>query len=329
MPVPKLILVAVKAPTSRSQPALRKAAQLAQATGAKLELFHAITTPLFVDAFALEGMSIPEVQKQWKQRTLRALERHAQRLRDQGLVVATSCDWDFPAYEAVVRRATRSGSDLIVAERHATRHVLPWLLRFNDWELLRRSPVPVLLIKRARPWKRPVILAAIDPSHVFAKPAGLDFDILEESQALATALGGKVHAVHAYPNVVMPVDRIGMMPPDTSGRIEKQLEAEARKAFVKELADRDIPPLRRHLVGGQPAVVVPQIARKQRAAIAVMGAVSRSGLKRLIIGNVAEQVLDALPCDVLVLKPASFKPRVGSSARGTQLVATPSYGWPG
>jgi universal stress protein E len=326
MPAPKLILVAIKSPALRSQPALRKAAQLALATGAKLELFHAITAPLLVDAFAIEGMTIPEVQKQWKQKSLKALEKHAQRLRDQGLVVEASCDWDFPAYEAVVRRAARSGSDLIVAERHATRHVLPWLLRFNDWELLRRSPVPVLLIKRAQPWNRPVVMAAIDPSHAFAKPSGLDLDILEESQALATALGGKLHAVHAYPNAVMPVDRLGMMSPDINARIERQLEADARKSFTRELADRNIPSARRHLAGGQPAIVVPRIARKHRASIVVMGAVSRSGLKRLVIGNVAEQVLDALPCDVLVLKPASFKPRVGKAARGVQLVATPSYG---
>jgi universal stress protein E len=324
--VPKLILVAVKTPQSRSQPALAKAAQLAQATGAKLELFHAITAPLYVDAFTLEGLTIADVQKQWKQRTLKALERLAQPLRERGLVVATSCDWDFPAYEAVVRRARRSGSDLIVAERHAKHHVLPWLLRFNDWELLRRSPVPVLLVKHARPWKRPVVLAAIDPSHVFAKPAGLDLDILDEAQALATALGGKVHAVHAYPNVMMPIERIGMMPPEVSDKMERQLQADARRAFLKELANRDIAPSRRHLVGGQPATVVPQVAKQQRAAIVVMGAISRSGLKRLIIGNVAEQVLDALPCDVLVLKPASFKSNVDSRARGVQLVATPSYG---
>jgi universal stress protein E len=326
MPAPKLILVAIKSPASRSQPALRKAVQLAHATGAKLELFHAITTPLYVDAFALEGKSIPEVQKEWKQKSLKAMEKHAELLRDQGLVVTTSCDWDFPAYEAVVRRATRCGSDLIVAERHAARHVLPWLLRFNDWELLRRSPVPVLLIKRAQPWKRPVVLAAIDPAHIFAKPAGLDLDILEESQALANALGGKVHVVHAYPNTVMPVDRIGMMTPDISTRIEHQLEAGARKAFAKELEDRNIPPARRHLIGGNPADVVPRIAKKQHAAIAVMGAISRSGLKRLVIGNVAEQVLDALPCDVLVLKPAGFKARVSGKGRGVQLVATPPYG---
>lgn len=326
MPAPKRILVAIKSPAARGQPALRKAAQLAKATGAKLELFHAITTPLYVDAFALEGMNVREVQKQWKQKTLKALEKHAAKLRDQGLMVASSCDWDFPVYEAVLRHAKRSRADLIVAERHATRHLLPSLLRFNDWELLRRAQVPVLLIKQARPWRRPVILAAIDPSHIFAKPARLDLDILEEGQVLATALGGKLHVVHAYPNAMMPLDNIGAMTPDVSTRIEEQLEADARKGFTKELADRNIPAARRHLVGGHPIDVVPRVAKKYRAAIAVMGAISRSGLKRLVIGNVAEQVLDALACDVLVLKPANFKSRVGGRKRGVQLMATPPYG---
>jgi universal stress protein E len=33
-----------------------------------------------------------------------------------------------------------------------------------------------------------------------------------------------------------------------------------------------------------------------------MGATSRSGLKRIFIGNTAEHVLDSLQCDVLVVK---------------------------
>jgi universal stress protein E len=57
----------------------------------------------------------------------------------------------------------------------------------------------------------------------------------------------------------------------------------------------------------------------------VMGAISRSGLKRLVVGNIAEQVLDALSCDVLVLKPTDFKTRVKSRVRGVQLVPTPDY----
>jgi hypothetical protein len=48
-------------------------------------------------------------------------------------------------------------------------------------------------------------------------------------------------------------------------------------------------------------------------------------LKRLVIGNIAEQVLDALPCDVLVIKPASFKSPVKNRVRGVQLVPTPPY----
>lgn len=326
MPAPKLILVAIKSPSARGQAALRKAAQLAQATGARLEMFHAITTPLYVDALAFEGMTVPEVQKQWKLDALKAMDRHAEPLRQQGLSVDISCDWDFPVYEAVVRRATRIRADLIVAERHATRHVLPWLLRFNDWELLRRSPVPVLLIKRTQAWKRPVVLAAIDPSHVFAKPAGLDLDILEESQALADALGGKVHVVHAYPDAMLATDRFDSLPPEVTSRMKKRLESDAHKAFARELAHRNIPGARRHLVGGHPVDVVPRIAKKEHAEIAVMGAISRSGLKRLVIGNVAEQVLDSLPCDVLVLKPADFKNKVKGKSRGVRLMATPPYG---
>jgi universal stress protein E len=46
-----------------------------------------------------------------------------------------------------------------------------------------------------------------------------------------------------------------------------------------------------------------------------MGAISRSGIKRLFVGHTAERVIDRLGCDVLVLKPAGFRtpvPRRGS-----------------
>ena len=52
-----------------------------------------------------------------------------------------------------------------------------------------------------------------------------------------------------------------------------------------------------------------------------MGAVSRSGLKRVFIGNTAERVLNDLPCDVLVVKPAHFAKRVPDKVRGMRVVA--------
>jgi hypothetical protein len=59
-----------------------------------------------------------------------------------------------------------------------------------------------------------------------------------------------------------------------------------------------------------------------------MGAISRSGLKRLIIGNTAERTLDLLGCDVLIVKPQQFANRVPIRRRGARIVPLVSTAWP-
>ncbi|MET0280647.1 MAG: universal stress protein [Steroidobacteraceae bacterium] len=319
------ILVAIKDPKARRQLALRKAAQLAAGSGARLELFHAIATPMYMDAYTLEGQSLRETQRQWRARALQQLEKLAAPLREQGLAVTVGSVWDFPAYEAVIRRAQQVGAELIVAERHATRHVLPWLLRFNDWELLRRSPVPVLLLKRAGSWRKPAVLAAIDPSHGFAKPAKLDHGILTAASTVNAALGGKLQVAHAWPGSLVASTRLSALTPALAATLERRAARDARTAFAASVERSGITVARQHFVMGSPVDAIPRVVRKQRAGIVVMGAVSRSGLKRLVVGNVAEQILDALPCDVLVVKPAGFKARVPAKGRGVQLIPTPAY----
>jgi hypothetical protein len=51
-----------------------------------------------------------------------------------------------------------------------------------------------------------------------------------------------------------------------------------------------------------------------------MGSVARTGLKALLIGNSAERILDALDCDVLVVKPRGFRSKVPPAVRGANLV---------
>jgi universal stress protein E len=51
-----------------------------------------------------------------------------------------------------------------------------------------------------------------------------------------------------------------------------------------------------------------------------MGAVSRSGLKRVFIGNTAERALGAIHCDVLVVKPPKFESHVARKTSGVRLV---------
>ena len=316
------ILVGIKDPGSRSLPAVAKAARLAEAFGAELVLFHAIAVPVAAEAYLYADSGITTFERNTRKRCLERLERIAVRLRQNELKVRVAADWDYPAHEAIVRHARRVKANLIVADCHAGRRLAPWLLHLTDWELLRTSPIPVLLVKSPRAWRGPTVLAAIDPVHLLAKPAALDAEILKAGAQLGRALRGALHVMHAY----FPV------PPATTpfvggttgviAQVTVATERLARKVFDGALRSSTIPRSRRHLVKGPPIEAIPRTARALNAGIVVMGAISRSALKRVVIGNTAELVLGALPCDVLVVKPARFVTRVSRTRRGIRYMVS-------
>jgi universal stress protein E len=313
------ILVAVKDLQARSMPAVLKAAQLARAYGAKLELFHALSEPVYADAFTLYSQGLPALEQQARQQALRRLETVADRLRTHSISVSSAAEWDFPAYEAIVRQALRVRADLIVVGPHPGTHKAPWLLRLTDWELVRVSPLPLLLVRNPRAYRHPAVLAAIDPTHAYAKPLQLDREILKLGEATASGLHGTLHAVHAYS--VLPVAGIApaTLTPGAWREVERQAERSASEGFERALRPVRVPRTRRYLFASNPIDAITEAARRSRSAIVVMGAVSRSGIKRLVIGNTAERILDVLSCDVLVVKPDGFPVRIARTARGPRV----------
>lgn len=317
------ILVAVKDTRTRSLATLRKAAQLARALEARVELFHAITDPVAVDVLTLGNQSLDKFGKGERQRHLDRLEKLAKPLRRGGLTVTTAAEWDHPVHEAVIRRARRIRASLIVAERHATRHVAPWLLRYADWELLRQSPVPVLLVKTTRPYKAPKVLAPVDPSHALDKSARLDRQILTLGARISDATGGQLHVMHAYLPSLVDTSQVELVAPDATAQILNHAAQQASKRLDKTLQAAKLGKLkaeRRHLLAQSPADAIARVVDKLRCDIVVMGNISRSGLKRLALGNTAERLLDELPCDVLVVKPPGFATQVEPRPRGPQYV---------
>jgi nucleotide-binding universal stress UspA family protein len=107
----------------------------------------------------------------------------------------------------------------------------------------------------------------------------------------------------------------------SAARLYKEVRARARAAFERTAKQARIPRARRHLVDYNPIDAIPETARKVGADLVVMGAVSRSGLKRVFIGNTAERALGAIHCDVLVVKPPRFASHVAPRIRGVRLVA--------
>jgi universal stress protein E len=111
--------------------------------------------------------------------------------------------------------------------------------------------------------------------------------------------------------------------PNIAAQLEAEAARHAAEALDKALKGRSLPAAQRHLLPRHAVDAIPACAKDLKAGLVVMGAVSRSGLKRLLIGNTAERILDALACDVLVVKPARFAAKVPRGRRGVQFIATP------
>lgn len=309
------ILVAIRDERRAPQGALRKAAALARANGARIELFHAVNDPEALDALRhgyLKGQDARTVASTVQERSLKRLAKLAALKDFKGLKVSCAATWDFPSHEAIVRRALATRADLVIASVQPKEIGSRWLLANTDWELIRNCPCPVLIAKTRQAWRRPTVVAAVDPFHVHEKPATLDRQILQVGQYVTRELRGALHAFHAY----MPLTVIA----STSGAegmavpIPQELEdvhgAQVKRLFGRVASAAGISPRRRHLEMGVTQDELARIVKETGAGLVVMGAVSRSGLKRLFIGSTAEHAIDRLDCDVLIVKPRAFRTKV-------------------
>jgi universal stress protein E len=315
----RCILVAIRDLQHAPRSALRKAATLARATGARIELFHAINEPVATTAIR-RGTDHPSYAKsEWliARKRRESLERMARSAIFKGLTVESAALWDYPPHEAIIRRARARKADLVIALAQPRGFAHRVFLANTDWELIRHCPCPVLLIKSRRPYHRPAILAAVDPFHEHAKPAQLDKRILEAAGRLASALRGEVHITHAYmPLTLFTPAPAGQalaltLPPEFEDMHTAQIEG-VFNALAKRFG---IPPRRRHLRMGEVKSQLLGVSRRTHAGIIVMGAVSRSALRRAFIGSTAEHTLDELECDVLIVKPRGFRAAVARARR--------------
>lgn len=301
------ILVAVSQPSARGNKAVKRAAQLAHQHGARLELFTCVTSGGVLTGIA--GLQAEEWLKALADQYARELERLANRLRREELIVETVVRGASAAHEAILAQARATRADLIVIEAHEHGLVARMLLSQTDFELVRRSPVPLLIVKSGSAWRAPRVLAAVDPFHGNDKPRDLDARILAMARFMAEPMAGAVHLAHVFRPLV-EFFPIAVMEPAVVAATPAQnraYERSIRTQFSRMAGRFGITGRYRHLRAGEPSSELPRIARSLRANLVVMGAVSRSGLRRVFIGNTAERVLDALTCDVLVVKPKGFR----------------------
>jgi universal stress protein E len=294
----RCVLFAMTSASDISRSALHKAARLAAALGVGLELFYsAFDLDVIHPERSRSGSPEGGIHEYMKQRH-KELWSLAEDLRATGLSVYPSVEWERRADEGIVREVLRRRPAFLVVESFG--HV--------DYKLIETCPCPLLLIRSAQPYpSHPRIVAAVDPMHAHAKPAALDDAIVTAAAEISNALSGELHLFHArLPWATASHEARGPhWVPDVAKDDNQVAYEHGVESRVAELARcHNISCLRTHLVDGDVTECLPSYASADAADVVAIGALSRSLVQRILIGDTARQVLDQLECDVLIVKQA-------------------------
>lgn len=295
----KTILVAIRETEAFEHELLPKFIRLALALKARVELLT-VVSPLVYDSVGIYAELIAEAQRTIVDRATVVLGVVADRLRAAGIAATVRVDVDLRAHEAIARRAETLRPDLVVVGCHSP-HRLAGLLQYTDWELVRLCPAPLLLVKDPTPWPTGRVLAAIDPTHAFDKPAELDHLILQQAVLISSSLRSELHLVHANPVPPLMELRSLSAAPDVLATLRSDAEARTREACDRLIRASGVT-AQLHLSTEVPSQAIAQVARQCHADIVVMGVLSRSAPKRWLLGDTALKVLDHVRADVLVVK---------------------------
>ena len=310
-------ILAVVDPTREEQPALQRAAWLAQRTGAELELLICYYNEYLSGDRLFDSPSLQKARDEVIENQGKRLDDLAAPISERGVKVSTVALWDHPLHEGIVRHAINTSADLVVKDTHHHSTLTRALLTNTDWNLIRTCPTPLWLVKPKQLAEAPQFVAAIDPMNQHDKPAALDDEILHLSNYLADKTNGDVHAFHSYdPRIAVATATVNAYIPVSLpfDEIEKQMHEDHQKRFREITSFHKVDDDKAHLVAGLTHEELPARAEEIGADVVVMGAVARNRLKRMFIGATAERTLEHLPCDLLIVKPDWFKTPVDAQS---------------
>ena len=303
------ILVVID-PTEREQPALARAAWVAETCGTALHLLVCYYNEYLSGDRLFDSPSLAKARAEVIAAQEQHLDELAHPLRERGIRVTTAATWDHPLYAGIVRHAMEQKANLVFKDTHHHSAVTRAFLSNTDWNLIRTCPVPLWLVKPRDFSAVPKFIAAIDPMNQNDKPAALDDEIIQLGKTLAANTDGELHAFHSYdPRIAVATATANAYIPVSLpfDEIEQQMHDDHQKRFGEITSFHGIPDENAHLVAGLTHEELPAVADSLAADVVIMGAVARNRWKLLFIGATAERTLEHLPCDLLIVKPDWFR----------------------
>jgi nucleotide-binding universal stress UspA family protein len=139
-----------------------------------------------------------------------------------------------------------------------------------------------------------LILVALDFSE-HAKP------VIEWGTHLAKEHGSRLILLHAYH---LPVEfqqlEGAYLPPDFWTNVKTEAQQQLAK-YSEEVSRRGVE-VEAVVREGYPATVIEEEAMRRKVDLIVIGTRGLSGIKHLLLGSIAERVVQKAPCPVLTVK---------------------------
>ncbi len=290
-------------------------ADMARGVGARLTVLHVVERGADFDRLAkFTNLTIDEAEARLK---AEAEAEVAARVADalDGGAADIVIRMGKPFLE-IIHQVIDGGHDLVVKTAEEAEGLQRYLFVSTDQHLLRKCPCPVWLRMPDADRPAKTVLAAVDVDIEDAgEPetlAALNIAIVETASRIAAFEQANLHLLHIWD---APAETLVRRWSDTQAAAlgyVRDVERYHRAAMDRLLAGLapsvqvDGRPPVAHLVRGIPRDAIPVQVRNLGADILVMGTTARTGVPGFIIGNTAEDILNAIECSVVTVKPPGY-----------------------
>jgi nucleotide-binding universal stress UspA family protein len=308
-----------------SYEALRVAARLAARFHAHLDILHVVAT-----AQPANHLGIAHNDARQADKTVLASEPETPATASRGLqkiaaervtldhkIVPRSLARIGTPFDEIVNAATKEGADLIVMGTHGLTGWRHMVLGSVAETVVRTAPCPVLAIREAR---EGVTFCAEEPRKILCTTdfSEASYEGLNVAGDLAREFGAEVVLVNSvepftgYPGLILePVDIETFTIADATQELETVLKAHAPKGVqVRPLA-----------VWGSAADGITDAALREKVDLIVIATHGVTGWRHLVMGSVAERVVQTAHCPVLtvpILRPNQVRAATVQTAVGTE-----------
>jgi nucleotide-binding universal stress UspA family protein len=188
--------------------------------------------------------------------------------------------------------------DLLVIGRHRRQPMRDSFIGTTAERVIRSVPCPVLMVKAPPVGPYRAILLAADLSE------GCRIAI-ENFAALGIADHARVSALYVFDAPASGLAMSRMMPTDTMDRHLRKEHKDAERALAHFTEDLNVKVAERLVQrdGANPASCILEVAEQTGAGLVVVGTRGRSGLAKMLLGSVAEEILRNAEADVLAVPP--------------------------